>query len=70
MWETYRVGNTVRIRRHGTPAVTPEPPAQAVAYPAVVLDPSATKAEIVAEAQARGIDSSGTKAEILERLNG
>lgn len=69
MWETYRVGNTVRLRRQGAPSVTPEPPG-AVAYPAVVLGPTATKAEVVAEAEARGIDASGTKAEILERLNG
>lgn len=69
-WETYRFGNRVKIRRVG--AVTPPDPdpIQAVAYPAVILGPDATKAEIVAEAEARGIDSSGTKAEILERLNG
>ena len=67
-WETYRFGNRVKLRRTTDPA----PPVEQVAeaYPAVILTPDATKAEIVAEAEARGIDSSGTKAEILERLNG
>lgn len=65
-WETYRVGRTVRIRRVSDPA-----PKKAKAAPAVVVDlTTATKADLVAEAEARGVDASGTKAEILERLDG
>ena len=65
-WETYRVGRTVRLRRIPGPA-----PKKAVAEPAVVVDlTTATKADLIAEAEARGVDSSGTKAEILERLDG
>lgn len=63
-FETYRVGNAVRIRPVGGKRVVAAPAA------AVVLDESLTKAELIAEADKRGVDSSGTKAEIVERLNG
>ena len=67
-WETYRAGNTIRLRRVDVPAPKSK---KAKAEPAVVVDlTTATKADLVAEAEARGVDSSGTKAEILERLDG
>lgn len=69
-WETYRVGNAVRLRRAGGSTVAAKPAAAVVTTPAPVFDESLTKAELVAEADRRGIDSSGTKAEIVERLNG
>jgi hypothetical protein len=60
-WETFQVGRSIRLRRIGgkrTKAAT-----------APVVDESLTKAELVAEAEERGVDASGTKAEIVERLN-
>lgn len=69
-WETYRVGNAVRLRRVGGSEVAAKPVAAVVTTTAPVFDASLTKAELVAEAERRGVDSSGTKAEIVERLNG
>jgi hypothetical protein len=48
---------------------TPEPEANAPVAETVERDYSGMlKDELVAEAESRGIDSSGTKAEIIERL--
>ena len=70
-WETYRFGNSVRLRRVGAPPVAKpvvaEPVEEALQAPDLE---SFTKAELVAEAESRGVDASGTKAEILERLDG
>ena len=70
-WETYRAGRTVRLRRRPVRyhAATPAQPSPAAA-PAESPDYSSMKKdELVAEAEARGVDSSGTKAEIIERLS-
>jgi hypothetical protein len=64
-WETYQAGSTVRIRRrpvrYRATARATEPVAEADLS-------SLKKDELVAEAEKRGVDSSGTKAEIIERL--
>lgn len=69
-WETYRAGNTVRLRRRpvryhaaAAPASAPVPAAE----PVTDLS-SLKKDELVIEAEKRGVDSSGTKADIIERL--
>jgi hypothetical protein len=66
-WETYQAGGTVRIRRrpvrYRATARTTEPVVEAEADLS-----SMKKDELVAEAEKRGVDSSGTKAEIIERL--
>lgn len=56
-WETYQVGNGVRLRAVGARQTK-----------VVVATPA--KAELVAAVDKRGLDTSGTKAEIAERLNG
>ena len=72
-WETYRAGRTVKLRRRpvryhaGKPLQTtaapePEPIEAATDYSTL------TKAELVSLAEEQGIDSSGTKADILGRL--
>lgn len=66
-FETYRVGNAVRIRSVGRQRVEP-----VVVKPAAVhiyYDESFSKAELIAAAEERGLDSSGSKAELVERLN-
>lgn len=66
-WETYRDGNTVRIRRRpvryraDAPKAAPAP--EAPDYSSLKKD------ELIAEAEKRGLDSSGTKADIIERLS-
>lgn len=45
-----------------TPAAEPEPETETVDYGSLL------KAELVEQADERGIDSSGTKADIIERL--
>ena len=70
-WETYRAGNTVRLRRRPVRyhAAAPAPKAAEPA-PAPAPDYSAMKKdELVAEAEKRGLDASGTKADIIERLS-
>jgi SAP domain len=69
-WETYRLGTTVRLRRVGASKTKAKPAAAVVVDEPAVVDESLTKAELVAEAERRGVDISGTKAEIVERLNG
>jgi|GEM_PF-6661911 len=64
--EAYRAANPLPA-----PAVEAEPAEVAVtlAEPAESNLGGLNKAELVAAAEERGIDSSGTKAEILERLS-
>lgn len=63
-WETYQSGPAVRVRRrpvrHRATTVTTltTPPDFS----------SLKKDELIVEAEKRGVDSSGTKADILERL--
>lgn len=67
-WETYRAGNNVRLRRRPVRYHAGEAPAKPA--PAAAPDYSAMKKdELVAEAEKQGVDSSGTKAEIIERLS-
>jgi hypothetical protein len=72
-WETYRLGNAVRLRRVGTnPTIGPvaAKPAAVVVEPEPVIDETLTKADLIAEAEKRGLDRSGTKADLVERING
>lgn len=66
-WETYQAGNTVRLRRRPVRyrATAPSPSPEPEPTPALS---SMKKDELIEEAEKRGIDSSGTKAEIIERL--
>jgi len=64
-YETYQVGSGVRLRRVGEQKAVVAKPAAAVA-----VDESLSKAELVELAEQHGVDASGTKAEIVERLNG
>ena len=78
-WETYRAGRTVKLRRRpvryhaGKPLQTTAAPEPEVIETAdeylVERDYSTmTKAELVEAAEEQGLDSSGTKADILGRL--
>lgn len=80
-FETYHVGNAVRIRRVGAAAtgsaVIGVPTEATVVEPVAVaapdeptIDESMTKAELIAEAEKRGLDSSGTKADLVARIHG
>lgn len=70
-WETYQVGNGVRLRAVGVKQAKGVAVAPVVAAePVVEVEASLTKAELIAEADKRGLDTSGTKADIAERLHG
>ena len=67
-WETYRAGSTIRLRqrpvRHHAPKASKPAPA-----PEPAPDYSSLKKdELIEEAAKLGLDTDGTKAEILERL--
>jgi len=79
-WETYRAGRTVKLRRRpvryhaGKPLQTTAAPEPEVIKTAdeylVERDYSTlTKAELVQLADEQGLDSSGTKADIIGRLS-
>lgn len=62
-WRTLPDGSRVRNVAHALErSAGDEPPAEGFS--------SMKKDELVAEAEARGLDSSGTKEEIIERLEG
>jgi hypothetical protein len=66
-WETYQAGSTVRIRRrpvrYRVAKAAPEP------APAEPDYSSMKKDELVAEAEELGLDTTGTKSELIERLS-
>jgi hypothetical protein len=73
-WETYRAGRTVKLRRRpvryhaAKPLQTTAAPAPEAIEAADEDYSTLTKAELVQLAEERGLDSSGTKADILGRL--
>jgi len=75
-WETYRAGRTVKLRRRpvryhaAKPLQTTAAPEPEVIETAEAAEDysTLTKAELVQLADEQGLDSSGTKADILGRL--
>jgi hypothetical protein len=63
-WVTVQVGSAVRVRR-----AEAKSKAKSAAKAEKVSADDHTKDELVALAEKRGVDASGTKAEIAERLN-
>jgi hypothetical protein len=70
-WETIRVNNTVRLRRRPV-RYHASTPATSAAETIAETTPDYSdlkKDELIVEAEKQGLDSSGTKAEIIERLS-
>ena len=77
-WETYRAGRTVKLRRRPVRYHAAKPLQTTAAPEPEVIETAdeyerdystLTKAELVQLAEEQGLDSSGTKADILGRLS-